>query len=102
MNAYTKQNMEHDVDAEYAAKLQAELDAQEAADESEEEQHERRRRKKKSRRGSSNNQNDNAGQQQFGDSYNRAEDLEIEQGTKFSREHFARLIKKTFDDYHPL
>ena len=62
MNAYSKQNVDHDVDAEYAAKLQAELDAQEAADESEEEERqERRRRKKKGRRGSNNNHNDHVG-----------------------------------------
>ena len=86
----------------YARQLQAAYDAEAANDESEEEAEGRNRRRNRGKKGRRrqarpNDQVDGGMDVQFRDN----DDIAL-QPDQFSREHFRKLIKKTFDDYYPL
>ena len=94
------------VDSEdYARQLQAQYDAEAVVDEDEEEDeeeaHGRQRRRNRAKKGRKKGRGPGNAATLDGVDLQDNKDIEM-MAQDFGREHFRKLIKKTFDDYYPL
>lgn len=92
---------------DYARNLQAQYDAEAAAAEEEEEDEEevngRQRRRNRTKKGRKRGQGRGNVAGVPGGDLDFRDNMDIELMTQdFGREHFRKMIKKTFDDYYPL
>ena len=97
------------VDSEdYARQLQEQYDAEAVVDEAEEEEdeeevHGRQRRRNRARKGRKKGPKGAFGNAATLENMDLQDNMDIEMMAQdFGREHFRKLIKKTFDDYYPL